>query len=240
MYHHIAEDDRSSSTITSQLFREQLTYLRSKGYHFITLDELKKFLAGAAVPDKAVLVTFDDGYESFYTLGFPILKELQIPAVNFIITETLDHPQEDTPPKLSREQIIAMTSTSDLVDAECHTHAFHGKRENGKAYLLQETDETDQQYVDRIVADTQACAANVEQIDLIPVDSLAYPFGTSDKNTNQAMQIAGIHYAFTIQPLMATRGVDPLHIPRINAGAPQVTPEGLDAQIRQKIIAVRK
>jgi peptidoglycan/xylan/chitin deacetylase (PgdA/CDA1 family) len=240
MYHHLDDEDTSSSTITSGLFREQLTYLRSKGHHFITLDEFKKFLAGAAVPNNAVMVTFDDGYESFYTLAFPVLKDLQIPAVNFIITETLDHPQEDSPPKLSREQLLAMASTSDLIDAECHTHAFHGKRENGKAFLLQDAEETDQQYVDRMVADTQACMANVQQLDSGPIDALAYPFGISDTNTAKAMQLAGIHYAFTIQPLMATRGVDPYHIPRINAGAPEVSPEGLASQIRKKIVAVRK
>lgn len=240
MYHHIDDVETSSSTITTRLFQEQLTYLRSKGHHFITLDEFKKYLAGAAVPDKAILVTFDDGYESFYKIAFPILKEMQIPAVNFIITETLDHPQEDMPPKLSREQLIDMTSTSDLIDAECHTHAFHGKRENGKAFLLQDTDETDQQYVDRMVADTQTCIANVKQLDPGAVDSLAYPFGTSDKNTAKAMQMAGIHYAFTIQPLMATRSVDPYHIPRINAGSPEVSPEALNLQISRKIVAVRK
>jgi peptidoglycan/xylan/chitin deacetylase (PgdA/CDA1 family) len=239
MYHHIDDEDTSSSTITSQLFREQLAYLRSKGHHFITLDEFKKFLAGAAVPDKAVLVTFDDGYESFYTLAFPVLKEMQIPAVNFIITETLDHPQEDVPTKLSREQIIAMTSTSDLVDTGCHTHAYHGKRENGKAFLLQDPDETDQQYVDRMVSDTRTCIANVKQLDPGNVDYLAYPFGISDTNTAKAMQIAGVHYAFTIQPLMATRSVDPYRIPRINAGSPDVSPEGLNTQIRRKIVAVR-
>jgi peptidoglycan/xylan/chitin deacetylase (PgdA/CDA1 family) len=238
MYHHVSDVDTSSGTITSQLFRDQLTYLQSKGHHFITLDEFKKFLGGAAVPEKAVLVTFDDGYESFYTLAFPVLKQLHIPAVNFIITETLDHPQEDIPPKLSREQLIEMTSTSDLIKAECHTHAFHGKRENGKAYLVQDTDETDQQYKDRMMADTQTCIANVEQVDAgTVVDTLAYPFGISDKNTAAAVQAAGIHYAFTIQPLMATRSADPYRIPRINAGAPQVTPEGLNSQIQQKIVA---
>ncbi len=240
MYHHLHEEDTSSSTIKPELFRQQLAYLQSKGHHFITLDQFKRFLGGAEVPDNAVLVTFDDGYESFYTLGVPILKELQIPAVNFIITETLDHPQEDTPPKMSREQITAMTTGSDLIDAECHTHAFHGKREDGKAYLVQEAGETDQQYIDRMLADTRTCKANVEQADPHQVDTMAYPFGISDKNTAIAVQAAGIRYGFTIRPLMATRGVDPYRIPRINAGAPQVSPEGLEAIIAQKVVAVRK
>jgi hypothetical protein len=94
-----------------------------------------------------------------------------------------------------------MTSTSDLIDAGCHTHAFHGKHENGKAFLLQDTEETDQQYVDRMVSDTQTCIANVQQLDSGSIDTLAYPFGISDKTTAKAIQIAGLHYAFTISSL---------------------------------------
>ncbi len=43
-------------------------------------------MEGATVPSNAVLVTFDDGYQSFYTAAYPILKSLRIPAVNFVIT----------------------------------------------------------------------------------------------------------------------------------------------------------
>src|SRR4051794_5553072 len=63
MYHHIYDQDTSSSTITTKLFRDQLTLLKTKGYQFISLQQMKKFLDGAAIPEKAVLVTFDDGYE---------------------------------------------------------------------------------------------------------------------------------------------------------------------------------
>lgn len=67
MYHHIHDKDQSSSTITTKLFQDQMQMLTDKGYHFISLPEFRNFMQGSTVPDNAVLITFDDGYQSFYT-----------------------------------------------------------------------------------------------------------------------------------------------------------------------------
>jgi peptidoglycan/xylan/chitin deacetylase (PgdA/CDA1 family) len=238
MYHHIHDEDSSSSTITTQLFHDQLQYLKNNGHHFISMVEFKQFMGGATVPDNAVMVTFDDGYESFYTNAFPVLKQLQIPAVNFIITGTLDRPLDDTPPKLSREQLIEMTTSSSLFDAQCHTNAFHDKRENGEALLLKDSSESDQEYTARMTADTQACIANVKQVNPREIDALAYPYGIYDNQTARVVRGAGIRYAFTIEPLMAVRSENPMKIPRINAGNPSISPEGLNSMIAKKIVTI--
>jgi peptidoglycan/xylan/chitin deacetylase (PgdA/CDA1 family) len=236
MYHHIHDEDTSSSTITTRLFRDQLQYLKNSGHNFISMVEFQQFMGGATVPDNAVMVTFDDGYESFYTNAFPVLKQLQIPAVNFIITGTLDHPLDDIPPKLSREQIIEMTTSTSLIDAQCHTNAFHDKRENGRALLLKDSSETEQQYVDRMTADTQACIAKVKEVNPREINALAYPYGIYDNQTAQVVRSAGIRYAFTIEPLMAVQNINPMNIPRINAGNPSISPEGLNSMIAKKIV----
>ena len=88
MYHHIHDKDTSSSTITSSLFQNQLESLLSKGYHFISLDEFKMYMAGATVPSNAVLVTFDDGYQSFFTAAYPILKSLRSPLSTSLLRQT--------------------------------------------------------------------------------------------------------------------------------------------------------
>lgn len=128
MYHHVHDTDHSASTVSTALFREQLSYLLSRGYHFISLGDFKQFLAGGPVPDKAVLVTFDDGYKSFHDFAYPILRELQVPAVNFIITKDLDTPLAPSIPALSPEEIQAMMrEMPGLIDAQCHTNALHFK-----------------------------------------------------------------------------------------------------------------
>jgi peptidoglycan/xylan/chitin deacetylase (PgdA/CDA1 family) len=240
MYHHVYDQDTSSSTITTKLFREQLTYLKSKGYHFISLQQMKNFLNGAPIPVNAALVTFDDGYESFYINAYPILKELAIPAVNFIITQTLEHPKQDIPKKMSREEIKTMLADSPLIEVQCHTDSLHNKVTNGKALLighisLDGKQETDAQYKQKVVSDTQACINKLKPLNLTAVDSLAYPYGIYNQAAADYVHAAGIQYAFTILTKMTTRQSNPLEIPRINAGSPNITPQGLEKTIQRSI-----
>jgi peptidoglycan/xylan/chitin deacetylase (PgdA/CDA1 family) len=244
MYHHVYDQDTSSSTITTKLFRDQLNLLKTKGYHFISLQQMKEFLQGSPIPEKAVLVTFDDGYESFYDNAYPILKEMAIPAVNFIITGSLEHPKQDIPKKMTREEIKAILSDSSLIEVQCHTDSLHNKNIKGKALIVGHlstagTAETDEQYKQRIVSDTQACISKLKPLNPTPVDTFAYPYGIYSQEAANHIHEAGIEYAFTILTKMTTRQVDHLKIPRINAGSPNITPQALEKSIQRSIIPIK-
>jgi peptidoglycan/xylan/chitin deacetylase (PgdA/CDA1 family) len=243
MYHHVDDAAQSSSTVTTKLFRDQLEYLKAKNYHFISLDEFKQFLAGASVPDNAVLVTFDDGYESFYTKAYPILKSMLIPAVNFVITGDLEHPEQTYIPSMSRSQITDMIRHSNFIAVGCHTDGMHNKLPSGEAPLVGRVSEngkteTEEEYKQRVLNDTRTCISKLNQLSPEPVDSFAYPFGITNRTAADLISQAGIRYAFTITPEMATRDADPLQIPRINAGSPNITPEALHRTILRRIVAV--
>lgn len=247
MYHHVDETAESSSTVTPRLFRAQLELLKQRKYHFITMDEFLKFMDGTAdVPGNAVLVTFDDGYESFYTKAYPILRELQVPAVNFVITGDLEHPKETYIPSMSREEIRSMLSESpQLVSFGCHTNAMHDKLPSGEAALIGRATqngqkETTEAYKERVLSDTKTCLAKLSELTAKPVNTMAYPFGITNPAATALVAQAGVRYAFTITPDMATRKADLLRIPRINAGSPNITPEGLYKTILHRIVAVRE
>ncbi|WJH34715.1 polysaccharide deacetylase family protein [Paenibacillus sp. CC-CFT747] len=244
MYHHIHDTDQSGATITTELFRSQLSYLKGRGYHFISLQEFKDFMNGAAVPDNAVLVTFDDGYEGFYQNAYPVLTKLNIPAVNFIITGTLDHPLAGNIPFLNRDEIRIMTSHSPGIEVQCHTDSLHGKTEGdqGKALLVARLPkdgrtETEDEYKKRIVDDTRACTGRLKDLTPHQVDAMAYPYGIYNPLAASLVKEGGIQYAFTILPRMATQGMDPLRIPRINAGSPYITPLALHNMIMRRVTA---
>ncbi|CAN7368121.1 polysaccharide deacetylase family protein [Paenibacillus sp. LjRoot56] len=241
MYHHIHDTDTSSSTITSALFQNQLTTLLSKGYHFISLDEFKMYLAGATVPSNAVLVTFDDGYQSFFTGAYPILKSLRIPAVNFVITTDLANPLASYIPSMSKEQISEMTHTTNFIDIGCHTDNLHHKLPSGEAALVGRLDgENADAYQQRVFSDAQACIGKLAPLtDNKPLDAMAYPYGITSPGATEQVKKAGIRYAFTISPEMATRSADHMLIPRINAGSPNITPELLLRSIQRRVQAQR-
>jgi poly-beta-1,6-N-acetyl-D-glucosamine N-deacetylase len=244
MYHHIHEHALSSATITPALFQSQLELLIQKGYQFISLSDLQNYLRGSLIPDNAILVTFDDGYESFYTKAWPILTKLNIPAVNYIITNTLNNRQESFLSYLSYEQIASMSASSNLVEFGCHTDSLHLKYANGKAALISPiihpdgSKEADAAYQERIVHDTRMCVEKISQTTNRKVTHFAYPYGIYNKTAIKLLSQAGIQYAFTTKSQMTTREANPMLLPRINAGSPWVTPEKLDFAIKQARIRI--
>lgn len=239
MYHHVHDEDTSSSTISPRLFENQLLYLREQGFSFLSLEQFERFMQGADVPDNAVFVTFDDGYESFYTHAYPILARHGIPATNFIITDKLADPQAYAPPFLSAGQIRAMTSAHPgMISAQCHTNGMHNDPETPymtNRLVIDGVRETEELYRSRIIADTEACIQGMTPLGPEKINAMAYPYGVFDKVSSRLVQTAGIEYAFTIVPEMATRSVNPLSIPRINAGNPGISPEALVETIKRRI-----
>jgi biofilm PGA synthesis lipoprotein PgaB len=83
-YHDVEDKDPDQRFVgvSTANFAAQLEWLRRNGFHAVSLDDLLAARDGRKpLPDKAYLVTFDDGYESFYTRVFPILKVMGVPAV---------------------------------------------------------------------------------------------------------------------------------------------------------------
>jgi peptidoglycan/xylan/chitin deacetylase (PgdA/CDA1 family) len=99
MYHHIQTqaaaqaDKQQSLTVYTNIFQSQMQYLKSKGYNVLTMNDLVNFFdAGTPVPAKSVLLTFDDGYQDFYTDAYPVLSGLGFHATMFVPTGLVENP----------------------------------------------------------------------------------------------------------------------------------------------------
>jgi len=89
IYHRVCPkiDDWSGGGIDPQYFTQQIEYLLRNKYQIISLDTLAQNLAtGNRLPEKAVVITFDDGYKDNYIYAFPILKKYNISATIFLAT----------------------------------------------------------------------------------------------------------------------------------------------------------
>lgn len=93
MYHHIMDAKSAKEikatylNVTPDVFRQQLDYLLGNGYSFIGLDEMAERIRNNSLPNKPVVLTFDDGYNDFYDNVYPILKEKGIKATVFVISQ---------------------------------------------------------------------------------------------------------------------------------------------------------
>jgi peptidoglycan/xylan/chitin deacetylase (PgdA/CDA1 family) len=91
MYHHVNPKKDDMITVSPQTFEAHLQHRRHSGYKTVTLDELAAFVAGAGqLPDKSVVLSFDDGYLDNYVYAYPLLKQYGLKAVIFLVTGWVD------------------------------------------------------------------------------------------------------------------------------------------------------
>ena len=96
LYHHITNEkfskEQSISLISPEDFRLHMTAIKVN-YTPISLREYIDYVlcddGSKNIPDDSIIVTFDDGYSSNYEIAYPILKELEIPATIFVVTDTV-------------------------------------------------------------------------------------------------------------------------------------------------------
>lgn len=70
--------------LSVERFREQMEYIHKNGYRTLHLDQLLN--ETAQIPDKSLILTFDDGWACNYTNAFPILKEYSLTGIIFVVT----------------------------------------------------------------------------------------------------------------------------------------------------------
>ncbi len=93
MYHNISEKPNHINRYCVSLknFENDLKYIKSKGYNCITTQELINYVnKGVPLPEKPFMITFDDGYESFYKYAYPLLKKYDMKAVMSIVGSYTD------------------------------------------------------------------------------------------------------------------------------------------------------
>ena len=211
VYHDIVENEQYNSnnvdTITTREFSEQLKYLKDKGYTSISLDELYSWKKGEIdIPEKSVVITFDDAYYSFKYVAQPILQQYNFKAACFLIGNVTG---ETTPVyeegKYATIGLDEVNNKSDNIIYGSHTFDLHRQAEDGnpivkvKSYeeLKEDTKKFNQQLFD--------------------AKYLAYPYFTYTEDLLKVLKEENYKLAFAGEEEMATKGANNYKIPRISA-----------------------
>lgn len=127
--------DIYSQTITRGRLIEHFNLIAVGGYKPVSLQQIIDAKAGGEpLPEKAVLLTFDDGYRSFYDIVFPLLKLYGFPAVQAVVGSWLDVPSGGRVPygniSLPRERFLTWNQIrtldkSPLVEIASHSYNLH-------------------------------------------------------------------------------------------------------------------
>jgi peptidoglycan/xylan/chitin deacetylase (PgdA/CDA1 family) len=126
MYHYIstpppdADAYRIDLSTPPALFAAQLDRLQAEGYTTISLYQLLAHLTqGAPLPEKPVVITFDDGYRDNYESAFPLLRERGMTATFFVVTDFID---EQRPLYLSWDMAREMLAAGMSIESHSRNH----------------------------------------------------------------------------------------------------------------------
>jgi peptidoglycan/xylan/chitin deacetylase (PgdA/CDA1 family) len=92
IYHRFGEDTYPTTNVAVDRFREQMEFLRENGYNVIPLKSLVHYLQeGRRLPEKAVVITIDDGYKSVYENAWPVLNDFNYPFTVFLYIKATEN-----------------------------------------------------------------------------------------------------------------------------------------------------
>ncbi len=129
-YHRVVDDWNGDILCVHPFdFLEQMKWLREEGFAILSVEKALELLAQGALPNRAVSITFDDGYRDTFENAFPILTRMKIPAMFFPVTgfvlgegsHSRYQNRDKEVPYLTVDQILMMKEG--MIEFGCHTHS---------------------------------------------------------------------------------------------------------------------
>lgn len=201
MYHYVYDKNdppedvnrRYGNYIEVHALEKELRYLKEKDYYFPSWKEVRDYIDGKLIlPDRSIVLCFDDGAKSFLEVGIPALEKHQVPATCFMITSG------DGKEKLKNYQ-------SKYVSYQSHSDNMHRDGGTiGQGGIITALPE------DEILADLEKSIALCGN-----GDAFAYPYGDYSDASKAAVEKAGFSCAVTTQYGKAYPGDDPYALDRI-------------------------
>lgn len=208
MYHHFDEECPDGTVVTPARFREQMTALHDAGFHTVTLSQVIDYVnTGAALPDKPVLITMDDGYESNLTVAAPILEELDMCATIFVIGAYEGEARNPNSgwrisiPRFAYAEALPWIEKG-VLDLQSHSFNMHLLIKDGfsgRDGMLRMPEENTDDYRQALL-DDDALARRRRTEDGVAgeLSALAFPFGYYDRELDRILEQAGYAATFTI------------------------------------------
>ena len=201
MYHYVYDENdppedllkKYKNYIEQEDLREELEWLKAEGYYFPTWEEVREYVDGRLIlPEKSIVLCFDDAQKDFLKYGVPVIDECQVPVTCFIVTEWS-----------GREKVRKYQS--EYVTYQSHSHDMHKAGGNiGHGGIF--TALTEEEALQDLLVSVEICGNG---------DAFAYPFGDYTDACRNTVEKAGFKCAVTTVYGKAYPGMDPMLLPRV-------------------------
>ncbi|WP_245839452.1 polysaccharide deacetylase family protein [Mycobacterium aquaticum] len=207
MYHSVSDSPAASIrglSVRPKAFAEQVTYLARNGFTGLTFGELCRLRrSGEPLPQRPVVLTFDDGYADLVEEALPVLTSHGFPATVFITTGWLDDAGQraaGTPPDrmLTWRQLTILEQAGVEIGAHSHSHP-----------------QLDQISVKQLRAELADPKSLLEEHLGHSVATLAYPYGYSNRRVREMSLELGYRNGAGVVNGIASPASDPFRVPRL-------------------------
>ena len=166
LYHKVSgNDQRDYLTVTKEDLDKQFQFLTQQGYTPLLLSDLVKHVRSKNVlPEKPVLITFDDGYRDNYTTMYPVLKKYGLKANIFLVPAFLEQGQTPQESYLTLSDLHAMDP--DIIEYGLHSYGHASYKQLSLPEIAQDLDK---------------CRQYLQEKKIPYQDCLAYPYGAYPK-----------------------------------------------------------
>lgn len=204
MYHSVAAPGEAESeyVISATRFAKDLQWLREHGYTAVSAAQLIAYVEnGSRLPEKPVLLTFDDGYCNNYTRAFPLLQEYGMHAIISIIGTESDSSSDDIYRNPEHCNLswgeVSLLVKSGLIEIGNHTDNLHQLRPRKGADRL--PGETMDDYLQALTKDLSSAQQKIAAATGNPALIFAWPFGAypTDGSANQTLKDLGFRLSLT-------------------------------------------
>lgn len=217
MYHSILKDQKLQNdyTVSPTLIENDLKYLTSNGYTTVTVDDLINYVYhGKKLPEKCIMLTFDDGYYNNYYYAYPLLKKYKCKAVISPIasmTEKFTQTQDISVSygHISNDDIKEMVS-SGYVEIQNHSYDMHTLKP--RKGVSRKQGESFDNYKKAITDDITKAQNYLENVTGKKPSCFVYPFGAKSNSTEEIVRELGFVCTLTCteKPNIITRDKESL------------------------------
>lgn len=205
MYHQLTKNPAKSGkyVLTVESFEKDLQYLKSKGYQSVTVKQLIEFSEGKGdIPEKPILITFDDGQETLYEYAMPLLRKYGFTAVGFVVGALADYYTEINDHNLNYSylnwQQIREMSDGNIIEIESHSFDLH-KNTNGRSGIKKKKEETFEAYREFLCSDVSKMkTAMINNTGRNPT-AFAFPFGSFSSESTEILKECGFKMTLTCE-----------------------------------------
>lgn len=198
MYHNITTNNAKAGkyTVTESEFCKDLEYIRKNGYEAITVEDLISYTNGkSTLPKKPIMITFDDGFESFYVIAYPVLKQMNMKAVVSIIGSVTEKYSSINDHNINYSNLtwseINEMAESGLVEFQNHSYNMHRSEKGQRKGISKMPNESESEYRKALTEDLLKAQELFKVNCSLEPKAIAYPYGAKSKVTLEIIKKCG-------------------------------------------------